>query len=193
MREPHESYNFTENYEYFFSIENRPLYTPIIFHNQEKTGYLKYKEHFYSKGHKNYPYLINHFTNRGETGLEKFHIKNCKFLVSKGTIFRYEVDENTTVETIFPIVIFCFDEYTDWNSTKGYKIVIDNNQLNHPQCKALKPKILKIVDKYLTNHESDVIYTNDVKKFCFNKAQKLKFKSIKEQKEFLKNLVEQIN
>lgn len=194
MNEPYDntsSSSFIENYEYYFDILDKPLFTPVIFHNCEESAYLKYKENFYQRYHKSHPSLLNHFLY-GNTGLEKYIIKEQKFLVGAGTIFRFEVDSHTITETIFPLILICFDEQTNWDTKKNYKIVVNNQEFNHPLNSKLKPKLLKILEEYKNKHNSDIIFTNDVKKYCFNKVEKLKFKSIKEQKEYLNKLVENL-
>ncbi len=192
MNEPRVGYNYNtiESYEYYYDIEDRPLFTPICFINEETSAYLKYSERFTPRYHKSYTNLLDNFKN-SSTILEKFIIKNCKFLVSQGIIFRWEEDAETTSDKLYPLIVFCFDEETDWTQKKKYKIIIDVNQLSHSDCKSLRPKLLKLLEEYTIKYDADIIYTKNLKQYCFNTYKKKKFKSIKEQKEYLNSLVEE--
>jgi len=178
-----------ESYEYYFDITDgkRPIFTPVMFANQNESCFLRYKQNFSNRYHNTSKSVIKNFQS-GYSHLERFKIRNIWYLVARGTIFRMEIGEDT-IEKLYPLIIFCFDENTNWDTKTGYKIVINNKEWSNPDNKTIRPKLSKIVDIY--EKDSDIIYTNDIIKYCFNTPEKLKFKSIKEQSEFLSSLAKQ--
>ena len=178
--------------EYYFNIEDikKPLFTPLVFYNCKTEGFIQYDKNFYKRKHITYSQLLNGFENN-DVCLRKYIIKNLKYASCCGTIFRYEEGEDT-IHRWFPIVIACFDESTNFDVQHIYnlKFVVSNQELNNPVNKLLRPKIMKLLNSYGDKHE--VIFTNDLERWCFNRVEKLQFKSIKEQTQFFNKLIEQV-
>lgn len=193
MRKPQDStcYRPGKAFQFYFNIEdsNRPLFTPTMFYWKNQPCYIEYNQDYSNRGHKNYPNLLNSFYGYNAY-LEQFRIKDRKYMAGNGMICRHEHTEEH-VDNIYPIAILCFDENTDWDNRKKFKLILNTSELDHSLNKVIRPKLIKIAGLYITNYQSDVIYTNDVMKWCFNQAPNLKFRSIKEQRDFLTKLVEE--
>jgi len=193
MRLPYNN-NYSENerlYEFpYFKDDEKSILTPLVF-CQNNIDYLEYYPYFNQRYHKTYTNLVDKFLSNSGT-MEIFKIKNKSYLSGCGNIFRYTINEDTTLN-YFPIIITCFDEQStieDYNMKK-LTFVVNINELNNPDNKSMKPKLIKLMEQYTKNNDFNVIYTKDVEKWCFSPNPKLKFKSIKEQNEFLDKLVEE--
>lgn len=189
---PTESYDVEILYDYYFNIEdeNRPNLTPILFYAHENEGFFSAEQRFRKKYHTSTTNLFDNFKSNWST-LKKYHIRDKKYLGAAGTIFRYTIDEETVTQ-YFPIIITCFNEESDfkeWYQSYNLTFVVNIKELNSVENKLIRPKILKLIEYYQEIYNYDVIFTTDVKKYCINSKPKLKFKSIKEQAEYLKNLV----
>lgn len=179
-------------FDWFFDIQDnkRPALTPICFQNNcESSTNLKSNTYFTSRGHKTTVDLLNHVKN-GDFYLEEFRIKQTRYYVGKGIILRIKQNPDTKEESYQPLLIFCFDEKTNLDNTTGYKILLDRDEIEKEENKTLKPKLYKFIESYYSNN--DIIFTKDVKSWCFNTRETLKFKTIKEQTHFLSTLVESV-
>ena len=176
-------------HDWYFDIQDlkRPLFTPVIFGLEDSSANLTVENYFRNRYHKTTSSLIGYLFN-GYRVMHEYRLKTVKYYVGRGIIMRIQEDLATGECEYKPLIIFCFDENTDFTAQKGYTIIVSPEEINSPVNKPLKSKIMTILSQYEKN--SQIIFTNDVKKWCFNTVDKLKFKSIREQSEFLSNLVD---
>lgn len=165
--------NFSSNYWYYTNKILLPLaftnYKPVIIDNNQ----IYFVSQLANRG-KSMAGLLNVLIN-GSKIPAKFEIKNETYLVGKAFICKY-VETEEDYEFI-PMFAIC--------ERKGKYTLLVNKDIQNNN---LKPLVKKVVTPLMNNY--DVIWTNNLNKY-FCDLDLPSFKSLKEKKEFLNELVEE--
>jgi hypothetical protein len=153
-------------YDYDFNNDNLRNTTQKLFTNVLKNS----SRYRYLSRYSTIPYILN---------------KNCIWFINKDKQIEYLLV--TVVEADYFLNKFSFKTSESFDTSKVLTLVSHklNDDDEHKHIKSKTVEYLKYMKEQL---DTDIVYTNDIRRWCFNQAKyKQEFKSVDEMDELLSN------